>query len=338
MSIYVSWLMLLHHYPTDKHRCIHARHARAPLSIAQDMFMFIFTYHQIVPCFLDFVLPFGAQINARDTYFSGLRNESRIASGNCGVQIPQLLRSGKELRMCYNLRSAEPSASDPALPWSIRQCAVYHSFDVQTGKALWVTVKGNDLIKERIQDDEILRQLSRAETRSGKLSSALKMHLMLCDWASENWRGYVSELEEKVRKFAPGALAIPVDKPRTPPPQRINLLISPTQRIGSFPSTIQTPISPVSPKPRSGTFSSMFPSRSPTLVAAPAPKMPKERGHYGQIPKNCTAPLDETYEKKRYSSEHEGRALRSSPTVVILSRRKVQYSVWRKITSATTTA
>ncbi|KAF1974923.1 hypothetical protein BU23DRAFT_93257 [Bimuria novae-zelandiae CBS 107.79] len=254
---------------------IHARHSRAPLSIAHDMLKFVFTYHQIPPSFLDFIFPFGNQINARDSYFSGLRDESRIDAASHDLEIPQLLRTGEELRLCYNLRSVEPSWSDPELPWSIRQCAIYHSFDHQTGKSLWVTIKGNELIKKRIEEEETLPSLSQAKSRSENYGSTLDVHLILCDWSGENWRLYINDLEDKVRKLAPGAIAIPVEKPRTPPSPPKNALRSPTQRMDSFPSTVQ---SPISPRSRSGTFSSFFPSRSTTIMADSKSILPISEG------------------------------------------------------------
>lgn len=286
MSIHVSLPRSIHRRRNDRRSFIHARHSRAPLSIAQDMFKFLASYHQISPSFLDFVFPFGSQVGARDAYFSGLRDESRIAANDRFVEIPQLLRSGSDLRLCYNLRSVEPSESDPQLPWSIRQCAIYHSFDIQTGQALWVTVKGNELMKELVHDEGMLAPLSQSKSRSELFSSTLDVHLMFCDWSSENWRWYVNDLEEKVRQLAPGAIAVPVDKPRTPPPVPINFLRSPRQRMDSFPSTIQSPTSPISPVSRSGTFSLGFPSRSSTIVEKGITQLATEESCYSK--KNWT--------------------------------------------------
>ncbi|OAG07883.1 uncharacterized protein CC84DRAFT_1140220 [Paraphaeosphaeria sporulosa] len=237
---------------------------------------------EIMPSFLDFIFPFGNQVGAKDAYFSGLRDGSVMTATNCDAEVPQLHRSGRELRLCYNLRSVEPSGSDPQIPWSIRQCAVYHSYDIQTGRALWVTVKGNELIKERIQDEEMLLPFTQAKSRPETFSSTLDVHLMLCDWASENWRWYLNDLERKVQRLAPGAMVIPVDKPRTPPPQPINLLRSPTQRMGSFPTVAQSPTSAISPRSKTGTFSSKFPSRSSTIIEDSDTKLRTEHSSYGE--------------------------------------------------------
>lgn len=56
--------------------------------------------------------------------------------------------------MCYSLKSVEKvddeDLDEAQKPWSARQIATYHSFDVDTGVALWIFVKGNDEIQDRI--------------------------------------------------------------------------------------------------------------------------------------------------------------------------------------------
>jgi hypothetical protein len=110
------------------------------------MLCFLFSYVQVMPCFLDFVFPFGEQEYAQDFYFSGLREETSLDSGGGYPAISELGRSGREMRLCYNLRSVEASSGQTNLPWSIRQTAVYHEFDIETGRSVWITVKGNKLI------------------------------------------------------------------------------------------------------------------------------------------------------------------------------------------------
>ncbi|CAG8972732.1 hypothetical protein HYALB_00008647 [Hymenoscyphus albidus] len=112
------------------------------------MFGLALTYHQVMPNFLDFVFPFGFQEYAEHFCFSGFREDSRLFSEG-GLKIPELGRSGQEIRMCYSLKSVESSDRD-SWPWSVRQTAIYHSFDVVTGKATWIVIKGSHLIRELI--------------------------------------------------------------------------------------------------------------------------------------------------------------------------------------------
>ena len=94
--------------------------------------------------------------------------------------------------MCYNLKSVEPSEYQPDMPWSIRQTAVYHSLDLETGRAFWVIVKGDELIKERIQDSleqaRISRQVEGLYSTGNAFATSLTTHMVICDWCNEYWR------------------------------------------------------------------------------------------------------------------------------------------------------
>jgi len=102
--------------------------------------------------------------------------------------------------MCYNLKSVEPSEYQPDMPWSIRQTAVYHSLDVVTGNAFWIIVKGDELVRERIESamvpSGISTQLDDLDIRGNPFAASLATHMIICDWCSETWRWYISFLEE----------------------------------------------------------------------------------------------------------------------------------------------
>ncbi|KAF2244131.1 hypothetical protein BU26DRAFT_569134 [Trematosphaeria pertusa] len=235
------------------------------------MLSFLFSYHQVMPSFLDFVFPFGYQEYPQDFHFSGLQEESRLDERWKGTEIPQLGRSAQQLRFCYNLRSVEPSKSQSSLPWSIRQTAVYHSFDLQTGHSLWISVKGNKLIKNRITEASTLPSLSEAGTRSGAFSASLATHLLLCDWSGENWRWYINDLWDRFQELTRDALATPVDKPPSPIASPVPFLMSPRIPTNYFPppSRATTGQFPGSPRSKFEAFSPSFPSRTTTLLESP---------------------------------------------------------------------
>ena len=229
------------------------------------MFSLICTFYQVPPSFLDFVFPFGMREHAQDFHFSGLREESRLASYDRGCALPVLNRSGRDLRFCYNLRSVEPSKSQPDLPWSIRQCAVYHSFDVDNGQISWVIVKGNKDMKDRITEasKKPTHNGSLRESRSNRFAASLETHLMLCNWSGENWRWYINDLEDRLQTLTRGALAFPVEKPPTPASlPHLSKPMSPRLDAGSHPNLSQ--MSPVGPPSRSFTPSSFLSGRTLT--------------------------------------------------------------------------
>jgi hypothetical protein len=180
------------------------------------MILAALTHHQVMPSFLDFIFPFGNQEYPEDFYFSGYREETQLYSPAGGLVIPELGRSGRQIQMCYNLKSVETSNSNPEWRWSIRQTAVYHSFDVETGKSFWIVIKGSQLIKDRIQAataKDAVRQtdLKSFESNSKAFASTLATHLVLADWCDEGWRWYLNYLEKRLQDATRRSLAIIID-------------------------------------------------------------------------------------------------------------------------------
>ncbi|KAH7356218.1 hypothetical protein BKA66DRAFT_250388 [Pyrenochaeta sp. MPI-SDFR-AT-0127] len=272
-----------HRDPQCRFVFLHAPHSRAPLRISFDMFNILFTYHQVMAPFLDFVFPFGKQLYPQDFHFSGFREESRFTSVGNEQRIPELGRSGLGLRLCYNLRSVERSADVTDLPWSIRQTAVYHEFDTETGRAVWIIVKGNKLIRNRMKEASASPDSASKSSRSSGFSASLAAHLLLCDWSGENWRWYLNDLEDQLQVLTRDVLAARVDNqlgPVTSPETSVTFSSSPLSRSSTFPmlsrattnqfrSISRAATSKFSFRSDNGTFQSKLSSRSPTLVFDP---------------------------------------------------------------------
>jgi hypothetical protein len=230
-----------------------------------------------MPSFLDFVFPFGKQEYVRDFHFSGLREESRLGAKQRGLDIPELGRSGNEIRICYNLRSVERSEGQLDLPWSIRQSAVYHSFDLKSGKSLWINIKGNKLIYNRILEASTLPSISKIESLSEAFSGSLATHLLLCDWSGENWRWYLNDLEDQVQALTRNALIAQIDEKPSLESQSVPFPTSPVSPVsprvwpGPFPRPLRTFTgkSLRSPRSHSEPFSPILQSRTTTLVSFP---------------------------------------------------------------------
>lgn len=183
------------------------------------------TYHQIMPSFLDLVFSFGAQHHAKDFHFTGFRQDSRLGEPEKGIDLPALGRSGRNLRLCYSLRSVEPSPGQENWPWSIRGLATHHAFDFETGRASWLIMKGEGgaSMKERIMKETSPPNggmLDKFGSRDQAFSSSMSSHLLLCQWSAENWRWYINYLEEQVQAITRKTLSVKVTRspePRTQP-------------------------------------------------------------------------------------------------------------------------
>ena len=163
-----------------------------------------------------------------------------------GLQIPELGRSGRDIRICYSLKSVESIENADRrldLPWSVRQTALYHSFDVETGKASWVVIKGNHLIRERIQSATKAQVENESdsesfETTAGAFISTLASHLVLCEWSVEDWRWYITSLEKRLQELTRRTLAVDISRGPISPE-----ISSPTERIPPHPSRTLSQIS-----------------------------------------------------------------------------------------------
>src|SRR5262245_15322370 len=107
----------------------------------------LFTYHQVEPSFLDFVYTFGGQESQMDLCLMNFQSSDTLSVRKDDlIRIPELGRSGREVCVSYLLRSVErdPQPSK-RWKWNLRQSAVYHSFDFESGQSFWFTIKANDL-------------------------------------------------------------------------------------------------------------------------------------------------------------------------------------------------
>jgi hypothetical protein len=306
---------------------LHAPHSRAPLLISLDMFNLLFTYHQIMALFLDFIFPFGKQVYPRDLHFSGFREESHLVHDGRDASIPVLGRSGVGLKLCYNLRSVERS-NEPSLPWSIRQTAVYHDFDLETGQTLWVIVKGNKLIKKRITDSTLVQSATRIDSRTTAFSGALASHSLMCDWAAENWRWYINDLEDKLQALTRDILATPVNAQVHPNSTDVNSVLSdksPLSRSDTFPLLSRATTNTLRNISRVATdrlsfksrrsFTPGCSSRTPTLVHRQETRHPTIDGSLANLPRRSASSIRTSRSNQRSNTALYGmRQARSAVT------------------------
>jgi hypothetical protein len=177
------------------------------------MLEYLLSFHQVSPSFLELVFAFGAGNQPEDFHYTSFRQESFLDQVNTKFAIFRLGRSGREVRQCYNLWSTEPS-SGGSNPWSIRQAAVYHSFDVNTGKAFWIDIKANGVIKSRIKDETGLSGNLCPQNMfdlSSCFSATLNTHLIHFEWCRENWRLQLTSLEKRSSRILERVLNAPVE-------------------------------------------------------------------------------------------------------------------------------
>jgi hypothetical protein len=215
--------------------------SRSRLKTTRKMFAAVLTCHQVMPQFLDFVYPFGEQVRPEDFHFSAFRENHRFNKTDCTAQIPELSRSGRQYEMCFNLRSVETATGTPEWPFTIRQTAVYHSFDIISRRTVWIIVKGNHLMRDRIRenmrtsDSTEEKDIHRFDLLAESFCASLGIHLILCDWARGEWRWYIKFLENQFQEITGTALHETIDHPSTP----TSPLVSPLLRSETAPNPSQ---------------------------------------------------------------------------------------------------
>ncbi|KAL9077976.1 MAG: hypothetical protein Q9157_003100 [Trypethelium eluteriae] len=164
----------------------------------------ILTHHQVIPRFLEFLIAFGKRERATEAKFGGFCCEMTLDDRPKHAHLLETGHFNQGFQLCYSLSSPEPSQRDARRPWSIRQTAVYHAFNIQTGRTTWIIVKGNDLIKTRITEQTSLLdpELSEAlEAPYATFAASLLSHLLICDWSNEEWRWYTTYLESEMENM-----------------------------------------------------------------------------------------------------------------------------------------
>lgn len=185
----------------------HGESSRDNLKTTRQSLCQILSYHQIMPVYLDFMLVFGGQSDAKDLRFSGFREQIRLKAPDSGHSVPELARSGKHFQICYNLKGVQHKKEDPENAkldeWSIRDAAIYHRFDVEYGTALWIVTKGGRDLRDRYAD--LTTPISRPNKNmysdpTSCFRTTLMTHLLYCQWSTEDWRWYILYLEGMVEQ------------------------------------------------------------------------------------------------------------------------------------------
>ncbi|KAK4178482.1 hypothetical protein QBC36DRAFT_324700 [Triangularia setosa] len=202
--------------PRCRHVFLETDHSRAPLDCSKEMFFYVMSFLQVMAPFVELLLGFGESGARKEFHYTSFRHESYLAASQAHrFSIPRLGRSGQEFRLCYNLWGVERSVGSNSSKWSIRQTAIFHAFDIESGRSLWVNISGNDNIKNRIIDAVASCDELRTESLvdlGGCFSSTLTTHLIAFEWCMENWRQYITYLETTLREIISEVEQTPVEQ------------------------------------------------------------------------------------------------------------------------------
>ena len=189
------------------------------MNLSTDVLLRIFTYHQVPPCYLNFVTCSGSQTGASDVGFGGFRAHSLLKEPNISPKVLDLGRSGVYYRMSIKLQSNRRDTSIGAITEDSRQgafayrrltAAIYHQFDVDKGTALWIITNPLDRSSEnplwndlesvvRIADPKNEDHYAVASERPGvRFEAPLDVLISLAEWSIGDTAFYLHHLDEKL--------------------------------------------------------------------------------------------------------------------------------------------
>jgi hypothetical protein len=178
----------------------------------------LLTYHQVMPSFLDLVFTFRSR--SRPLNYAMFRHENYLDENLPSLRLPHLGRSGIQIQHAFNLLTVEKSnMPDEKNPWPLRHASIYHSLDLETGRAVYILLKGNSELAKRIKDaTDMNRHLRPDSPRTPERSfvASLQIHLIMLEWAVEYWDEYIDSMEDTLRTRSVDAKVAPVEGVASP--------------------------------------------------------------------------------------------------------------------------
>ena len=162
-----------------------------------------------MPSYIDFLSVFTVDIRRKveaiELRFSGFRERVLLSKLARGLELDHLALSGRNYQLCYNLKCVALKEGGPRIPklaqwlWSARQGSFHHQFDLKEGTSSWIITSAREDLQDRVKEltgDEGRTEDKTFTNSATSFISSLAVHLLLAQWATEDWRGYIRWLEQ----------------------------------------------------------------------------------------------------------------------------------------------
>ncbi|KAK4140569.1 uncharacterized protein C8A04DRAFT_14831 [Dichotomopilus funicola] len=187
---------------------------RASLMCAKDELAKLLTYHQVMPSFVDLICTF--QFREEPLHYALFRRENYLDRDSPTLRVPHLGRSGIQIQHAFNLLTVERSdRKDELNPWPLRHATLYHSLDLETGRAVYISMKGNPELVNRMREaGHVNRHMlpTTPRTREKSFIASLQVHLIMLEWCGENWNEYIEEKAVSIHKSSTRVKIASVDE------------------------------------------------------------------------------------------------------------------------------
>ncbi|KAK6512285.1 hypothetical protein TWF481_001175 [Arthrobotrys musiformis] len=190
------------------------------LQISEEVARRLFSSLPVHQQFISIVSAFGEKISPVEqsylTYFDRIQilnpfrtfrsTDSAIFTQTCGYDLGYLYKyvdlHGREL---------------PKDPFVIRQTGVYHKYDPQAKRSVWIFIQPSESLKERLD-----ALFSRYKDNPVDLALQIEIHFLVLTHAAKNWRPYIKYLEDKFDKITEKGFYSNLDLEADSPGSKIN--------------------------------------------------------------------------------------------------------------------
>ncbi|KAK2616532.1 hypothetical protein QQS21_000575 [Conoideocrella luteorostrata] len=173
---------------------------------------YLFSYHQVMPSFLDFCFELRSREDPLSTTL--FRQEDYIGQRYVGTSLEHLGRSGTRLQHAFNILGFDEKSSHD-YNWPLRYITVYHSFDIKLGRSFWIIIKGDGAMKERITTSTRKSQKEdpcAMKTPTGAFVASLRAHLLILEWCTHHWNDYIDYLDFRSKEPSAAVTLSPVSE------------------------------------------------------------------------------------------------------------------------------
>jgi hypothetical protein len=172
-----------------------------------------------MPSFLDLAFLFKKRdgLPPQTTF----KEENRLEHGNLNGQHTIRAFPG-QVQHAFNLYSAKTSQISQENPqWRLTQTALYHSFNLRDGQALWFILEDDPSIHYRLGEASgryPSLQPSKINSPECSLIATFYVHLVAIESCTDDWTMYINDLEEreKAKRVSSTSVPVAIQEPSSP--------------------------------------------------------------------------------------------------------------------------
>ncbi|KAM7205945.1 hypothetical protein V8F33_000775 [Rhypophila sp. PSN 637] len=205
------------------------------LKITDQLLLKILTYHHVSPYFLEHIshICHEPDSGVSEAPFGGFRILKSFSHFSPLPPHEALDRSGLHYQLIFDFKTVmDPqdnaatvaTAGEDLNLWPITQCAIYHRFDISTGKSIWILTPPGSTSSTSIADDDddslnippwdpnkcettsellssfgVTSPLGPSSSLTDRFSASLAIMVWLADWSLSEYDAYIATIDEQMQ-------------------------------------------------------------------------------------------------------------------------------------------